>query len=131
MFNGANLLLYVFQSQEKYLLEGLKVTRFNLVNYLVELDNSNETPWRILAESSGNKSVTIMAGGICLGSKAEYLILEAAWQNASLRIQLVSESGVSFEGGFLVANYEKSGNLAEEENYSLLLESSGEVVMKM
>jgi predicted secreted protein len=72
--------------------------------------------------------VSVAASGIFTGSAAETQVKSLALSGALESYQLSFESGEQMQGDFLVTRLEYAGDFNGERNYTIALESSGEVV---
>jgi predicted secreted protein len=72
--------------------------------------------------------VSVAASGIFTGSDAETQVKGLALSGALESYQLSFESGDKMQGEFLVTRLEYAGDFNGERNYTLALESSGEVI---
>jgi predicted secreted protein len=72
--------------------------------------------------------VSVAASGIFTGSAAEAQVKALALSGALENYQLSFESGDQMQGEFLVTRLEYAGDFNGERNYTIALESSGEVV---
>jgi predicted secreted protein len=77
---------------------------------------------------AGVRSVSVAASGIFTGSAAEIQVRGLALSGSIANYQLTFESGEQMLGQFLVSRLEYAGDFNGERNYTLALESSGEVV---
>ena len=127
LFRGSEMLLKIKINNKFETIGGMKVTRLNLSNQLIDASNKDSGSWRLLIENSGLKSLSLLASGVVTNSLAEKHLSKAAFESSLQTYQLVSESGDIIEGQFFILSYERSGNVFEEEAYSIALESSGDV----
>jgi predicted secreted protein len=72
--------------------------------------------------------VTVSAAGIFLGSAAEMSIRGNALAGTIADYELSFEGGERMRGKFLVQRLDYSGDFNGERNYTMALESSGQVV---
>ena len=72
-------------------------------------------------------SVSVAASGIFTGSSAESEIRGLALSGTLQDYELSFESGERLRGEFLVTRLDYAGDFNGERNYTLALESSGEV----
>jgi predicted secreted protein len=84
--------------------------------------------WRELLSGAGTRSVSVSAAGIFLGSDAEAAIRANALAGTIEQYELSFEDGEKLRGQFLVQRLDYAGDFNGERNYTLQLESSGEVV---
>lgn len=127
LYRGSEMLLKIKINNNFETIGGMKVTRLNLSNQLIDASNKDSGSWRLLIENSGLKSLSLLASGVVTNSLAEKHLSKAAFESSLQAYQLVSESGEVIEGDFFILSYERSGNVFEEEAYSIALESSGDI----
>lgn len=119
--NGATPAVYVTVA-------GLKTTQLSVNGDAVAITNKGSGGWRELLSGAGVRSVSIAASGIFTGSSAEAQVRALALSGEIEGYQLSFESGERMQGEFLVTRLEYAGDFNGERNYTLALESSGEVV---
>lgn len=107
---------------------GLKTTQLSINGNAVEITNKGSGGWRELLSGAGVRSVSVAASGIFTGSTAEAQVKGLALSGALGSYQLSFESGDQMQGEFLVTRLEYAGDFNGERNYTIALESSGEVV---
>jgi TP901-1 family phage major tail protein len=127
IYRGSEMLLKIQINDKFEIVGGMRVTRLNLSNQLIDASNKDSGSWRLLIENSGLKSLSLIASGVLTNSDAERHLARAAFESTLKKYQLISESGDCIEGSFYVLSYERSGNVFEEEAYSIALESSGDI----
>nr|WP_294849837.1 phage tail protein [uncultured Sphingomonas sp.] len=106
---------------------GLKTTQLTVNGDAVAITNKDSGGWRELLSGAGVRSVSVAASGIFTGSSAEQEVRSLALSGVLAPFQLSFESGEKMEGDFLVSRLEYAGDFNGERNYTLALESSGEV----
>jgi TP901-1 family phage major tail protein len=107
---------------------GLKTTQLSINGDAVAITNKGSGGWRELLSGAGVRSVSVAASGIFTGSSAEAQVRSLALTGALDDYELSFESGERMQGKFLVSRLEYAGDFNGERNYTLALESSGEVV---
>ncbi len=107
---------------------GLKTTQLTVNGDPVAITNKDSGGWRELLGGAGVRSVSVAASGIFTGSAAETRVRGLALTGAIEAYELSFESGEKMRGSFLVTRLEYAGDFNGERNYTLALESSGEVV---
>jgi len=107
---------------------GLKTTQLSINGDAVAITNKGSGGWRELLSGAGVRSVSVAASGIFTGSAAEAQVKGLALTGALEAYELSFESGDRMRGKFLVTRLEYAGDFNGERNYTLALESSGEVV---
>lgn len=106
---------------------GLKTTQMSINGDPVSITNKDSGGWRELLSGAGVRSVSVAASGIFTGSTAEARVRGLALGGAIESYELSFESGERMRGDFLVTRLEYAGDFNGERNYTLALESSGEV----
>ena len=106
---------------------GLKTTQLTINGDAVAITNKESGGWRELLPGAGVRSVSVAASGIFTGSAAEAQVKGLALNGHLAHYELSFESGEKMRGAFLVSRLEYAGDFNGERNYTLALESSGEV----
>jgi TP901-1 family phage major tail protein len=107
---------------------GLKTTQLSINGDAVVITNKGSGGWRELLSGAGVRSVSVAASGIFTGSAAEAQVKTLALSGSLEDYELSFESGERMQGQFLITRLEYAGDFNGERNYTLALESSGEVV---
>lgn len=107
---------------------GLRTTQMSITGDTVVITNQNSGGWRELLSGAGIRQVSVNAAGIFLGSTAEDQVRAHVLAGTIADYELSFEDGAKMRGRFLVQRLDYSGDYNGERNYSLVLESSGEVV---
>jgi TP901-1 family phage major tail protein len=107
---------------------GLKTTQLSVNGDAVAITNKGSGGWRELLSGAGVRSVSVAASGIFTGSSAEAQVRSLALNGDLQDYELSFESGERMQGSFLVTRLEYACDFNGERNYTLALESSGEVV---
>lgn len=82
---------------------------------------------RVVEEDIDDGVITVVGMGIFVGSEAENRIVHHALNKVSRRFELSYESGRRIRAKFRVAGMTYRGDFNGERNYSVRLESVGEV----
>lgn len=107
---------------------GLRTTQMSINGETVVVTTKDSAGWRELLSGAGSRSVSVSAAGIFLGSAAEAAVRANALAGTLDDYQLSFEDGEKMQGRFLVSRLDYAGDFNGERNYTLQLESSGEVV---
>ncbi|MCX7863496.1 MAG: phage major tail protein, TP901-1 family [Novosphingobium sp.] len=107
---------------------GLRTTQMSVTSDTVVITSKDSGGWRELLSGAGVRSVSVTASGIFLGSTAEARIRANAMAGTLDDYELSFEDGERLQGRFLIQRLDYAGNFNGERNYSLQLESSGEVI---
>lgn len=106
---------------------GLRTTQMSVTGDTVVITSKDSGGWRELLSGAGVRSVSVSAAGIFLGSAAEAKIRANAMAGTLDDYELSFEDGEKLRGRFLVQRLDYAGDFNGERNYTLQLESSGEV----
>lgn len=107
---------------------GLRTTQMSVTGDAVVVTSKDSGGWRELLSGAGVRSVSVSAAGIFLGSSAEARVRANAMAGTLDDYELSFEGGERLRGRFLVQRLDYAGDFNGERNYTLQLESSGEVV---
>lgn len=107
---------------------GMRTTQMSVNGEAVNVTSKDSGGWRELLSGAGVRSVSVSASGIFTGSAAETRLKGNALAGLIDDYELSFESGERMRGRFLVTRLDYSGDYNGERNYSLSLESSGELV---
>ena len=106
---------------------GLRTTQMSVTSDTVVITNKGSGGWRELLSGAGVRSVSVSAAGIFLGSTAEAKVRANAMAGTIDHYELSFEGGEKLRGDFLIQRLDYAGDFNGERNYSLQLESSGQV----
>jgi TP901-1 family phage major tail protein len=106
---------------------GLRTTQMSVTGDAVVVTSKDSGGWRELLSGAGVRSVSVSAAGIFLGSAAEAQVRANAMAGTLDDYELSFEDGAKLRGRFLVQRLDYAGDFNGERNYTLQLESSGQV----
>lgn len=107
---------------------GLRTTQMSVTGDAVVVTSKDSGGWRELLSGAGVRSVSVSAAGIFLGSTAEAKVRANAMAGTLDDYELSFEDGEKLRGRFLVQRLDYAGDFNGERNYTLQLESSGQVL---
>jgi TP901-1 family phage major tail protein len=107
---------------------GLRTTQMSVTGETVVITHKASGGWRELLSGAGVRAVSVSAAGIFLGSAAEAKVRANALAGTLDDYELSFEDGERWRGRFLVQRLDYAGDFNGERNYTLQLESSGQVV---
>ena len=107
---------------------GLRTTQMSVTGEPVVVTHKASAGWRELLSGAGVRSVSVSAAGIFLGSVAEAQVRANALAGTLDDYELSFEDGEKLRGRFLVQRLDYAGDFNGERNYTVQLESSGQVV---
>ena len=106
---------------------GLRTTQMSITGEPVVISSKDSNGWREMLSTAGTRQVSVSAAGIFLGSAAEARIRANALAGTVDAYELSFEDGERLRGRFLIQRLDYAGDFNGERNYTLQLESSGEV----
>jgi TP901-1 family phage major tail protein len=107
---------------------GLRTTQMSVTGEPVVITHKASAGWRELLSGAGVRAVSVSAAGIFLGSAAEAQVRANALAGTLDDYELAFEDGEKLRGRFLVQRLDYAGDFNGERNYTMQLESSGQVV---
>ena len=107
---------------------GLRTTQMSVTGETVVVTSKDSGGWRDLLSGAGVRTISVSAAGIFLGSAAEAQVRANALAGTIDAYELSFEGGDKLRGQFLIQRLDYSGDFNGERNYTLQLESSGQVV---
>ena len=106
---------------------GLRTTQMSISGDSVVVTHKGSGGWRELLSGAGVRAVSVSAAGIFLGSAAEAKLRANAMAGTLDDYELSFEDGEKLRGRFLLQRLDYAGDFNGERNYTLQLESSGQV----
>lgn len=106
---------------------GLRSSAITIDAQAVEITNKDSAGWRELLSGAGVRRIAVSGSGVFWDSAAEAGLRAAALAGTLANYRIVFENGDRFEGPFLVASLDYSGDHDGERTYTLSLESAGPV----
>ncbi len=107
---------------------GLRTTQMSITGDAVSITSKDSGGWRELLSGAGQRSVSVSAAGIFLGSAAETAMRGHVLAGTIADYELSFEGGEKMRGAFLIQRLDYAGDFNGERNYTFQLESSGVVV---
>lgn len=107
---------------------GLRNAAIGLTNRVVDSSSLGSGKWRSFSSGAGIASVTVSGNGFFTDSSAEEALRAVAFSGAARNYEIILGNNDKISGAFMVSIYKRSGNANSEEEFSVSLESSGEVV---
>lgn len=107
---------------------GLRSTNFQLNNNPVDITNAASGGFRELLPDGGVQQFSMSGDGIFDSQTSGAVVLFNAARNRTvIEGQIISGHGDEFIGFFVVAQYQRSGAFDQAEQFSVTLESTGQV----
>lgn len=107
---------------------GMRTTSLSINSETVDVttaDNANR--WRELLPATGIKTMSITLSGVLKDVAAHDQLLDDVIAQTADEYGIILDSLGFFEGNFQVSQFESSGEYNNEVNYSVTLESAGDV----
>lgn len=128
---GADILLKVGDagSPENFTtVGGLRNTEFRFSSRPIDISTRESNHWRMILDDAGIRSVSISGNGLFTDSVSEHLVRSLAFGNTIRNYQIELPNGDVLSGAFKVTSFSRFGPHDEEEEYSMTLESDGQVI---
>lgn len=107
---------------------GLQQVNLSIDNRMLDDSTVLDGQWQSLKAGCGMRNVKVNGQGSFTSSAGENLITAAAFTTSEHNYSLAMPDGSIMAGGFLVEQYERKGAITEEERFSVVLRSMGEVI---
>ena len=107
---------------------GLRNTSFKLSNIIRDASDLSSGQWRKLFSGVGTNSLSISGDGFFTDTASEETLRSYAFSASVNNYELSFGNGHKISGAFLIAEYSRSGDLRQQEDFLIRLESAGAVV---
>lgn len=107
---------------------GVRLTSFTLNNNVIKQNSLVSGKWQKLNGNCGISSVAISVSGYFNDSASEETLRLAAFSASVKNFELHFGNGDKLSGAFLIEQYSRSGDFGSQEDFSIRLQSAGEVV---
>lgn len=107
---------------------GMRTTQMSVNTEVVTITHKGSGGWRELLSGAGVRSVSVSGAGVFTGSEAEQRLKENALSGVLDEYEISFESGERMRGRFLITRLDYAGDFNGERNYTMALESSGQVI---
>jgi len=129
---GKDMLIYLGDgaSPEVFsLIVGLRSKSFSINNEQIDVSDSDDSRWRKLLEG-GVRSCSLSGSGLLQSQSSHADCLQQAMDGSISNYRITfAASGTSLTGPFLLTTFEGSGEYTDAQQYSISLESAGDVVL--
>jgi TP901-1 family phage major tail protein len=105
---------------------GFRSNSFKLDNKIIEANNLSSGRWQKLIAAGINK-VSVKGRGYFTDSAAEEILRAYAFAGSLNNYEFYFGNGDKISGAFIIAEYERSGDFGEQEDFTATLESAGAV----
>ena len=107
---------------------GLRGTDFSLTRHPIDVTNMSSAGFQELLDCGGTQSISISGDGLFTDIASETLIRSYAFSGEIRNYELEFGNGDKISGAFQITNYERSGDVEDEERYAISLLSSGQFI---
>jgi TP901-1 family phage major tail protein len=107
---------------------GLRLTSCKLNNMVRDASTFASGKWRKLLSAAGISSLAISGNGYFTDTATEETLRSYAFAASLNNYELTFGNGHKIAGAFLIAEYSRSGDLRQQEEFTIRLESGGAVV---
>ena len=94
----------------------------------VDITDQQTAPWRVLLADAGIRSMSLSISGVFNDDASQARAIARQMAATIDAYQVISEAGDSFAGDFQISTVERSGEYSDAEQFSISLESSGEII---
>jgi TP901-1 family phage major tail protein len=103
-----------------------RTTSFTINNEQIDVTDKDDSRWRKLLEG-GVRSMSLSCSGLLSDADAFKTMLNLAVNGTIRYFQVILADGQTFEGPFLVTSVEGSGEYTDAQQYTIALESAGDI----
>ena len=127
-FKGREFLIQRITGGVGVTIAGGRSKSMSINNEQVDVTQSDNMPWRVLLEDAGVKSMSLSISGVFIDDPSlDQAMQDCLAQSIDDYIN-ISGRGDAFAGPFMYASIERSAEYNDAEQYSISLESAGEIV---
>ena len=94
----------------------------------VDITDQQTAPWRVLLADAGIRSMSLSISGVFNDDQSLDRAIQRQLAASIDAYQVISERGDTFTGNFQLTTVERSAEYSDAEQFSISLESSGEVL---
>jgi predicted secreted protein len=131
IYSGSLVLLCLKLADKWQTIGGMRNLKMAVNSQLIDSSNNSSVAWRELLDESGLRHVSIAGAGAFTDSDGERYIQELVFAGKLGEYKFKFANGSSLTGKFQISHYERLGDMNEEENYLINLESSGEILFEL
>ena len=131
MFRGRNFLIQALVSTAPETWEtiaGGRNVSMTLNGENVDVTHQGTMPWRQLFEDSGVRSMSLKISGVFNSHASMARAIQRQMSGTISAYRVISDAGDEFAGNFMITSIERSAEYKDAEQYSISLESSGEII---
>jgi TP901-1 family phage major tail protein len=105
----------------------LRSTSMSINNETVDVTTKDDMPWRQLLAECGVRSMSLSGAGVFSDNATVNSVITDVMAGTIGNYQIISGHGDKFTGLFQPVSFERSGEYNDSEQYSITLESGGEI----
>lgn len=102
-------------------------TSVSINNEQIDVTDKDDSRWRKLLEG-GVRSMSLSASGLLSDATVQTTLTNIAVNGVIRNFQIVFADAQTFEGAFFLASIEATGEHTDAQQYSITLESAGDIV---
>lgn len=131
-FAGKDLLLYLGDQDTNAtattysVIGGQRSTSFSINNEQIDVTDKDDSRWKKLIEG-GVRNMSLSCSGILNDTAVHKELLEIATTGQIRFMRIQFADGQTFTGPFLLTSFEGTGEYTDAQQYSLTLESAGDI----
>lgn len=131
IYSGSLILLSLKLADKWQTVGGMRNLKMVVNSQLIDSSNNSSVAWRELLDESGLRHVSITGSGAFTDSDGEKHLQELVFAGKIAEYRFKFANGSSLLGKFQISHYERLGEINEEENYVINLESSGKILFEV
>lgn len=106
---------------------GFRSNNFSVNGEAIDVSDKDSAGWKELLDGGGLRSMSVSGSGVFKDTAGEEQVRALAFSSALHKFEITTGNGDKFTGTFQLTSYERSGEHAGEETFSISLESSGAI----
>lgn len=107
---------------------GLRSKSIAINSEAIDITTHDSLEWKKILDTAGIRSVSLSGAGVFESGSVISYIRSKMMSNTMINFEIIiTDTGDKFAGLFKVTSFEASGDYNAESNYSISMESSGEV----
>ncbi len=125
---GKNLLLKIESATPGTYttIAGQRSTSFSINNEQIDVTDKDDSRWRKLL-AGGVRSMSLSSSGLLQSASAHGALVTASTDGTIDNYQIIFADGLTFSGPFQISSFEGSGEYTDAQQYSITLESAGDI----
>ena len=131
MYRGRNFLIQALVSAVPETWEtiaGGRSVSMSINSETVDITSQQSAPWMTLLADAGIRNMSLSISGVFNDDDSMERAYERVISGSIDMYQIISDAGDTFTGNFQLTTVERSAEYNDAEQYSISLESSGEIL---